>query len=257
MRRFVWVLVLGFVLGAGALVVMLTRGAHESVHPRRGAITEAIYGLGKVKTTHRFDVKIGFISTVRQLYVREGDQVKAGDRLIEFDSGVLFKAPFAGTVTLTTSQKGETSLPQVPIVRLEDLQDRYIEVSIEQQGALRVKPDQKVKISFESIRGQTLEGKVLTLFPREDEFLAHIEVANLPENVLPGMTADVSIEVGQIPDALLIPLSAVRGGYITVKKNGKKQKLHVDIGHVDGLWAEVRGSELTVEDEVLVLKSKE
>lgn len=242
---------LGF---AGLGVWQFLRPKYEYVHPKRGAITEAIYGLGKVRAERRFEVKVGILSAIQQLFVREGDKVKAGNKLILFDSGVLFRAPFDGTVTLSALQKGETALPQIPILRLEDLTDRYIEVSVEQQGALRVKPGQKARVSFESVRGDVLNGRVRALFPREDEFLVHIEVDNFPGNVLPGMTADISIEVGQIPDALLIPLASIRSGAVTVRRDGHKEKVQVEIGHVDGLWAEVRGSALSESDEVLVMK---
>ena len=101
---------------------------------------------------------------------------------------------------------------------MEDLADKYIEVSLEQEGALRVKEGQQVKILFESLRGNVFKGKVQAIFPKNEEFITHIEVEGLGAEVLPGMTADVSITVSTHDDALLVPVSGVSNGVVLVKR---------------------------------------
>lgn len=253
-----WLLSIGLVVvvagGFGARQWLQAR-AYETVHPQHGEITEAVYGLGKVKANHRFEVKLGVISTVKKVYVREGDFVEKGSKLIEFDTNALFRAPFDGTVTLISAYEGETATPQSIILRMENLKDRFIEISLEQQGALRIKRDMPAKVSFESLRGKVLHGKVVALFPKDDEFLAHVDVHDLDDSVLPGMTADVSIEIGKIPNALLVPVKALSNGTVLIRRNGRKQKIKVDVGHIDGLSAEITGDSLKPDDEVLVIKS--
>ena len=127
-------------------------------------------------------------------------------------------------------------------------------MSLEQQGALRVKPGLPVRIVFESIRGEVLHGKIESVFPQNDEFLAHISVNGLGDNILPGMTADVAIEIGQKQDAMLIPLSAISNGRIRVQRDNKKMVIPVKIGNVDGSWAEVVDRNLLDTDLVIVKK---
>lgn len=232
------------------------RSSYEIVHPKRGEITEAVYGLGRVKSNRRFEVILGVVSTVQRVFANEGEKVKKGEPLIQFESGGAFRAPFDGTVTLLAVREGETALPHTPVFRLEDLQDRYIEISLDQQAALRVKAGQRARVSFESLRSKVLEGKLKSIFPRQDEFLAHIEVAGLEPGILPGMTADVTVEVGKIPDAILVPLKTVRNGMVTLKRNGKWTKLNVDVGHIDGMFAEIKGNELKIEDEIRMEKGE-
>lgn len=227
------------------------KGKYQTESPHRGSIIEAIYGLGKVRTNNRYEVKIGVIGTVRKLYVKEGQSVRSGEPLIEIENISIFKTPMNGVVTLVQNYVGETVMPQIPILRVEDLKNRFIEVSLEQEGALRVRPNQKAKVIFESLRSQSMDGEVTALFPRNDEFIAHIAVNNLPENILPGMTADVSIEIGKIQNALLIPVSAINNGLVTVQKDKKAQKVKVEIGHVDGIWAEVKNG-LHENDEIIL-----
>lgn len=255
---------LTLLLSIGALIMAIITGGifyqksrYELIAPEKGNIVEAIYGLGKVKSESRYEVKVGIMTTVEKLFVKEGDAVNEGGNLIKFKDSAIFKAPFKGRVTRVSHYEKETVLPQIAVLRLEDLKQRHIEVSLEQTGALRVKEGQEAKVIFESLRNQEYKGKVKSLFPRDDEFIAHIDVENLPDNVLPGMTADVAIVVAEKENVQLIPVSAVVNGMVTIKKEGKKRKkVQVQIGTVDGKFAEVLNSPFEQGDMLLVRKEK-
>lgn len=255
MRKIKYTVILILVLVAGGSIYYFNKKDQNYVHPVKGGITESIYGLGKVKTHKRYEVVLGVLSTVQKLFIDEGYSVKKGDPLIQFESGIV-RAPFSGTITLVKFRDGETALPQIPIIRLEDLSHRYIELSLEQQAALRIRPGQKARISFEYLRSKVIHGKVATVFSREDEFIAHIQVPHLSESVLPGMTADVAVEVGAIKDAILVPVRAISNGMISVRRNGKWKKERVNIGHVDGMNVEIIGNNLRTSDEVLIKKEE-
>lgn len=239
-----------------ALLLNLGRNNVEYVNPRYGDVVEAIYGLGKVKTRKFYELKLGIIKTVDKLYVQEGDVVSKGQRLVRMDDGTVFSAPISGTVTLVAFTESQQVFPQQTILRIENLQDKFIEVSLEQQGALRVRKGQPVQVLFESIRGDVLAGKVDALFPRNEEFLVHINVEGLEDNVLPGMTADVSIEVGQKHNVLLVPLSGVQNGQVRIRRDGKTQVVSVKLGNIDGNWAEVTEGDILPSDEVIIMKAR-
>lgn len=223
------------------------------VRPIQGEIFEAVYGLGKVKSNHRYDVKLGVMATVSKVFVKEGEVVSKGQKLIEFDSSTVIKAPFAGTITLVSFQEGETATSQLVAVRLEDLNDRYIEISLEQEAALRLKKGQNARISFESLRGEVLQGKVISVFPKENEFLAILEVPHLQNNILPGMTADISVEIGKITGTL-VPLKSLRSGFLLVRRGQKTEKIKAEVGLIDGLSAEIKNIQFDDQDEILVSK---
>lgn len=233
------------------VVFLMKRNSSDTVQVTKGSIVEAVYGIGTVTPTHNYQLKLGITATLSKLYVREGDMVKAGDALVDLDSGTHFVAPFSGTITSLPYKIGESIFPQAPILTLTDLTDRYVVVSLEQQGALRVRKGQKVKLSFESLRGQKLTGVVRSLFPNNGEFFAHIDVDQLPAEILPGMTADVAIEVGHKENVLLVPVSAISSGQITVKRGGLKT-IPVQLGVVDGMMAEVTSGDLQENDWVVV-----
>lgn len=219
---------------------------------RRGSVQEAIYGLGKVKSEKIFEFKLGVVSSIRKRYVREGDLVKQGQRLIDFDGNDPLFSPFDGSIVSLPFNDKENVFPQIPILRLEDLSKRFVEVALEQQGALRVKSGQKAKFSFESLRNQIFNGDVESIYPSRDQFFVRIRTIDLPNEVLPGMTADVSIEVGKKENVLLVPLAAISGGMVVRVRNGKREKIEVKIGITDGEWAEVISGDIVEQDKVLL-----
>ncbi len=233
-------------------LMFLKRSQNNWVAPFRGEVTEAVYGLGKVKSDRRYEVKVSVPATIKNIFVQEGDSVKKGQKILDTDS-VSISSPIAGVVTFINVYTGETAVANNVLMRIEDLTDTFIELTLEQDGALRVRPNQEVKISFESLRNQKLSGKVENVFSRNDEFIAQIRAAQMPPNILPGMTADVSIEIGKV-NGLLVPYRAVRDGQVTIKRLGKTKKIKVEVGLVDGLQAEILNNAIQAEDLVLIPK---
>ncbi len=249
-----------FILVFAAVVVILIgiglgwsrRSQQQVLHAKKGDLVEAIYGLGKVRSDETFELKLGVIANISKLYVREGDLVQKGEKMVAVEATGVFKAPFTGTVTSITYQEGEIITPQAPILRLENLERNYIEVSLEQEAALKVRPGQSTQLVFESILGAPIEGKVKNIYPKKGEFIAHIDVEKLNSNILPGMTADVVIQVGNRKGVTLIPVKAISGGQVVRRRDGKKEKIVVEVGRSDGIWAELLKGDLQISDELLV-----
>lgn len=209
----------------------------EPIH--RGVIAETVYGIGTVTANRSYQLKPGLTSTIAAVYVKEGDRVRKGDRLLDLDR-VTFRAPFDGTVTYLPNKVGETVFASAAVLQLVDLSDRYLLVSLEQQGALKIRPNQKVRVSFDSIRQQSYEGKVVSIYSQNSNFFARIDVANMPSEILPGMTADVAIVVRERANALVVPVAAVDQGQVWVAGSLKiPSAVKVKIGIIDSEWAEI------------------
>jgi|TARA_Y100000748_G_C15478724_1_gene481896 multidrug efflux pump subunit AcrA (membrane-fusion protein) len=247
--------IIGLIIILGLLSFFYQKKNTQYLKVKKGDVQEAIYGLGKVRSRSTFDVKIGIMTNISKLYVKEGEKVKKNQKLISFSGASLFRAPFEGTITNIELKEGEVALPQISIMRLEDLEDKYIEVSLEQDAALRVRTGQTAKVIFESLKSIELKGKVQSLFPKKGEFIAHIEVKDIPENIMSGMTADIVVEVGKKKDVILIPLKAISEGRVVRMRADKKAVIDVEIGYTDGVWAELVSGDITLDDE-LVIKGK-
>jgi len=228
----------------------------EIVHPSVGPITESVYAISTVKSESNFTLRIGVLSNIDRLYVAEGDEVKPGQKLLTIDGGTTFFSPHAGIVTEIPFGLKETIAPQTPIIKIVDLKNLYLEASIEQVAALKISKGMRVVISFDDYRNKIFEGVVKSVLPREQDFVIQVEVKNLPNNILPGMSADLSIEISKKSHAVTVPSKAVSNGFIILNKNGSKIKTKVEVGITDAENVEIISPVLNVEDEIL-LPSKE
>ncbi len=225
----------------------------DRIKPRVGDVIESIYGLGTVTANKVFHLRGGITLTVKKVFVKEGDTVAPGEPLIQMDESVM-RSPIDGTVTSVVYKVGELASPQVDAVTVTNLKSLYLEVSLEQQSILRVKKDQKVLVSFESLRNEKCEGVVSSVYPRENQFIVRIEIDTWPAGVLPGMTGDVAILVGKKTDVLLIPLRSVVAGQVIRIRDGKKEKVPIKLGTIDGEWGEVISDNISQNDELLTRK---
>ena len=244
-------------VGAAILARFISaRSAGSLSEPvQKGNVIESVYGIGTVTANKIFRLSPGVVNTITKLYVREGDQVQKNQKLLGNEAAVI-RAPFAGTVTALPYKVGENVFPQVPILILVDLQDRYLVVSMEQQGALRVRKGQKVRMSFDTIREQNYDGVVSASYSNNNNFLARIDIASLPPQILPGMTADVAIAIHQHDNVLLIPVSALeQGKYVWLQRGHSiPQRIEVKLGIVDKALAEIISGDIEVGDRLLVRK---
>ena len=221
---------------------------------QKGSVAESVYGIGTVAAAQTFQLKSGITSTVRKLYIKEGDSVKKGAPLVDLD-GVLFQARFPGTITFLPTKEGETVFAQSIVLSLVDLSDRYILVSLEQQGAIRVLQGQKARISFESMRDKHFTGTVQSIYTNDNNFLVRIGVPGLPPQLLPGMTGDVAIIISERADVLLVPVAAVEQGKVLLsKESGDIQEIPVTPGLVDGAMIEITKGDLKAGDRLLIRK---
>lgn len=237
-------------LGIGYRTFLLSR--MNTISPKLGSIVESVYGLGTIHSEKTYSLKIGITSSIRNIYVKEGQFVTKGQKLLELDSIPIFKAPFSGTIISIPFEPGETVFPQVPLLKMEDLSEIFLKVSFEQQGALRVRKGQSARILFEAIRGSSFEGTVRTIFPDEGQFMVYIDVIGLPSQILPGMTADVAIITGEKEKVLLVPINAIHMGQVIRIREGKKLKVPVKLGAVNGEWAEIIEGDINLNDLILI-----
>lgn len=219
---------------------------------KRSNIVESVFGIGTVTAKNSYQLKVGITSGVSAIFVREGEQVQKGQRLITLEGGTSFSAPFDGTITYLPVKVGETVFPQSIVMSVVDLLDRYLIVSLEQRAAMRVRVGQKARISFDSQRDLTFEGIVQAVYSNESNFLVRITVNSLPNQILPGMTADVAITIGEHKDALVIPIAAIENSEVMVKSGSSKKSVPVKTGIVDGAYAEIVSGDLKEGDQLFL-----
>ena len=134
----------------------------------------------------------------------------------------VIKAPMAGIVTLLELEEGEivtsgrSAFSQSPpIMTIVDPSKMVVKTFINEVDMERLRLEQRAEIKVDAYQTKTYDGKVYEISPSGQEqdniisFEVMIEVSGSPEELRPGMSADVDIITYEEKDVLLLPIDAL------------------------------------------------
>lgn len=236
----------------------LSRSKSEgSLTVKRGDLLEAAYGVGTVKADKSFTLKTAVSTRMIKRYVNAGDRVKKGAPLVQLDGLPVYLAPFDGMVGVVSYNEGEIVFAQTPVVNLVNLQTLYLQLSLDERTVSGILNGQIAKISFEGQRRKTLQGIVRAVFSSESEFLIDIDFDQKGLTLLPGMTADVAVEISSYKNQLLVPVAALKIDKVMVAQSSHiNTPVQVKVLADDGKFAVIE-SEVLHEGDVLVSQKVE
>lgn len=244
------------VIAVTSLICGFSRNSNRRAHPKIGPVVEAVYALGIVKTDRWYNVRFGMNAVIQRLYVVEGREVAAGAPLLMTDSGIIFRAPFAGIITQVVFRESEMAPAGQTVMTLADTKSMYVRVSLDQKSIVLVRKGQKAELSFENLRDSRTEGIVESVYPSSNEFVVRIGVRNFPEGVLPEMNCDTAIIIRKNENAVMVPRNAIIKNEVTIERNGKRMQMKVQAKPVDREFSEILEGDIKPDDVVIVRSKK-
>ena len=198
------------------------------------------------------------------------DDIKAAQARVTAAESVagmaVIRAPFDGTITSVYIKIGDEVSPGTKAFRLDDLSSFYIEVEIPEIDINRIEIGQEAEFTFDSILDKTYHGKVIEVAGAgseeqgETSFIVKLIMTDSDDEILPGMTASVSIMVTKLEDVLIVPTRAIRleNGDIVVYalRNENIEKVVIEIGASSDSYTQITAGDI-VENETLVLNPPE
>ena len=170
--------------------------------------------------------------------VNEVEVLKADLALVEAQiEKKKVRAPFSGVVGLRQVSEGAYVSPQTSISTLQRLNPIKVDFSVSEQYASRVGPGQEIAFTVRSM-DRRQEG---TVYATSSQINANTRTLQLrarapnPDGTLrPGMFADVTVTLGTIDDATIVPSFAVvptlDGQRVFLLENGNAQPRNVSLG---------------------------
>lgn len=199
------------------------------------------------------------------------EQIKQADASLAAARAVLAKtvmtAPFDGVVLDITTEVGEWISPTLPgifippVIDLIDPTDLYVRAPLDEADVARVHLDLPVRITLDAFRGRSFPG-VLTYAAsyvetqqeqnRTLSVEAVFDMGDLPDNLLPGLSADVEVILEARDGVIRIPTYALlEGGEVLVVRDGRLEAVSVETGLRNWEWTEIL-SGLSEGDPVVV-----
>lgn len=174
--------------------------------------------------------------------------LKAKQAAVQQASAVLAKkrltAPFSGRVGLITTSPGAYIDSGVSVVTLQQMDRLYADFYLPQRQVGALKSGQKVALAVDAFPGRPFEGKVTAVNPKVDGSTRNIQVEatvlNPKRDLLPGMFATVSMDVGAPERHLTLPQTSVTynpyGATVFIAKKAQVKDKEGKL--VDGLIAQ-------------------
>ncbi|PIQ23694.1 hypothetical protein COW36_20135 [bacterium (Candidatus Blackallbacteria) CG17_big_fil_post_rev_8_21_14_2_50_48_46] len=173
-------------------------------------------------------------------------------------------APLPGTLVYGKMRVGQDMIPVkagdsvkegIEAVRLVDLQQPLIRLTLNEIDAPQVQLGQKVKVSLDAWPELVLKGEVTRLLPIARQTLSNdaleiqgitceIRLEKPDPHLRPGMTAQVDIQIQAMKGVLTVPTQALQQSksesFVWVLEAGKAQKRKIKTGKSDALNTLVR-----------------
>ena len=273
-RVFKWLLTL-VILGVVALLVWIY------LVPMITANTVTVYdsytaGTGDINTTKSFSAALSVKKsetfttseecTVRDIYVQSGDEVKSGDQLILLSTGELFTASFDGVVNEIRVKKGDWLWDNFTVVQICDLEHLEVSMDVDEYDV------EELSV------GQACTVRIISLGIDFDTVIAHINRVSsssgtvafyevtcdltVPENILPGMQATVTLPSDSVTGVVTLDEAALafdedQNPYVLLKQaDGTYVHNPVEVGLTDGMTVEIK-SGLTAGQTVYAVSGTE
>jgi HlyD family secretion protein len=162
-------------------------------------------------------------------------------------------APINGVVIEVSAREGEMLRAGDPVIVLTDPKAVEVRASVIEEDLPLVRTGQEVSLFFDAAPDSPVTGIVARISPKRLEgdrplYPIYIEVdsSQLPEGLAPGMSADASVIIAKVADALRLPRAVVKaptGGtaQVDVWANGSRESRTVKVGLRGDTYVEVLG----------------
>lgn len=175
----------------------------------------------------------------------------------------LIIAPFGGVITDASVLPGDQVAMGEMAFQVDDISHLQIDVEVSEVDINSVSVGQEVTVNFDAVQNKEYFGEVVSVAGSGVEtagsvnFKVTVEITDVDEQIKPGMTAAVLIQVRNVEDALLVPNRAVRvvdGERVVyvLGEDGTLTTAEVRLGATSDTYSEVVGGDLEEGDTIVL-----
>lgn len=123
------------------------------------------------------------------------------------------RAPFAGRLGIRAVDPGQYVAPGTKLVTLQQLDPIYVDFTLPQQALAELAVGQKISARTDTYPSLNFDGEISAIDPQVDTDTRNVQVRatlkNPDKKLLPGMYANIEIEVGEEQQYLTLPQAAI------------------------------------------------
>ncbi|MBU0629375.1 MAG: efflux RND transporter periplasmic adaptor subunit [Candidatus Margulisbacteria bacterium] len=283
-KKIIWAIVVIIVVVFGFRLAGRLSGGKEAktervvpvvaISPKLGPIEQRLTLNGDIKAETEVSVRPRTTGRVEELYVKEGDYVSKGSKLLSYVAGIdptndlyndlVVTSPISGVVGMQLVKIGDQVTSQVgggisPVFVVYGIDRVKIYADVPEKYYTSITKGTRADIALDALPNELFRGVVGNIRPVIDPLsrTTQIEIilANYSHRIKPGMFAKVDLVLKRVVNATVIPFDAVLGEnekYVYLAKEGVAEKRPIVLGLENGNDVQVV-SGLSPLDKVIIL----
>ena len=217
-----------------------------------GSISNSLSFTGSMQLVNSAAYTTEADAKVREVYVKVGDKVAEGDKLIRLSTGETITAEFHGTVSVVDAAKGDELKAGDSLLTVSDFDHMKISVKISESNISEVAVGEDCKVTVSSANA-SFDAKIdaIDYSTYSGNNVAYYTATVLvdtseTDNVWPGMQATVTITKEEAQDVTILKmdaLSTTRNNTAFVYKenaDGEMEEVTVTVGVSNGNYVEIK-----------------
>lgn len=151
-------------------------------------------------------------------------------------------APFDGVISAVISRPGDLIGGGAPIATIISTA-RTVEAKVSEENFAGLEVGQKASVRFLPYGVQLYDATIVKILPTSDpqtqRYIVHLDVKIGPDKLVPGITGEVSIVVGERKAQANVPRRALFGNNVFVVNNGRVELRQVEVGYTSLTTVEI------------------
>ncbi|HTL69009.1 MAG TPA: efflux RND transporter periplasmic adaptor subunit [Lacunisphaera sp.] len=153
-----------------------------------------------------------------------------------------FLAPFDGVISELFARPGDLIGANSPIATIIST-SRTVEAKVSEENFAGIRVGQKASVRFLGYGSKLYDATVSKILPTADaetqRYVVYLDVAIAPEKLVPGLTGEVSIVLGEREANAILPRRALRGNEVFVVADNRVELRKVKPGYIGLNVAEI------------------
>ncbi|MBE5810325.1 MAG: HlyD family efflux transporter periplasmic adaptor subunit [Clostridiales bacterium] len=215
----------------------------------QGTISNALSFSGSLQLINNTTYTADAASEVRNIYVAEGDQVTAGQRLLRLSNGQTIEAEFDGRVNQLLVNAGDKASAGAQLVQVADFSRMKVSIRVDEYDISDVHVGQTARVTVTATE-QTVETTIASINYISSSsgnvaYYTATAYVDVPEGVYPGMQATISIPQSEAQNVVVLKLDAIsfdekNQAYVLMQNaDGSMKKVNITTGVSNGNYVEI------------------
>ena len=232
-----------------------------------GTISNSLSFSGSLQLIDSKTYSASSSSTVRAVYVKEGQTVKEGDRLITLLNGKTYTADFDGRVNVVNFAEGDSVSAGSELVQIADFTHMKVSIRVDEYDISSVSVGEACRITT-TATDRVFDSSIASINYISSStgsvaYYTATAYVDVDAGIYPGMQVTVTVPQEEAQDVVILKMDALsfdetnRAYVYQMDEDGKMARAYVETGVSNGNYVEIK-SGLKAEDTVYVeSKTKE